>query len=57
MGVPLLVVGFAFVFIGIGIFVNPGFRRRLDRRHEITRFGRNRTVDGRVLSAAENQRE
>jgi len=57
MGVPLLVVGFAFVFISVGIFVNPRFRRRFDRRHESTRFGRNRTVDGRVLSAAENQRE
>lgn len=57
MGVPLLVVGFAFVFISVGIFVNPRFRRQFDRRHEITRFGRNRTVDGRVLSAAENQRE
>lgn len=57
MVVPLLMLGFAFVFISAGIFVNPRFRRKLDRRNEITQFGRNRTVDSRVLSAAENQRE
>ena len=54
---PFLLLGFAFLFITSGIFVNPRFRRRLDRRREVSRFGRARTVDSRVLSADENRRE
>ena len=57
MLVPLLLLGFAFVFVSLGVFVNPRFRRRLDRRRGISRFGRNKTVDSRVLSAAEHRRE
>jgi predicted RNA-binding Zn-ribbon protein involved in translation (DUF1610 family) len=57
MLVPLLLLGFAFVFLSSGVLVNPRFRRRLDRRCGISRFGRNKTVDRRVLSAAENRRE
>jgi hypothetical protein len=57
MFVPLLLLGFAFVFVSSGVFVNPRFRRRLNRRRGISRFGRHKTVDSRVLSAAEHQRE
>ena len=57
MLVPLLLLGFAFVFVSFGVFVNPRFRRRLNRRRGISRFGRNKTVDSRVLSAAEHRRE
>ena len=57
MLVPLLLLGFAFVSVSFGVFVNPRFRRRLNRRRGISRFGRNKTVDSRVLSAAEHRRE
>jgi hypothetical protein len=57
MVVPLLLLVFAFTFLTSGVLVNPRFRRRLDRRSGLTRFGRARTVDRRVLSAAENHRE
>lgn len=40
-----------------GVFVNPRFRRRLDRRHSLTRFGRVRSVDERVLHASEGWTE
>jgi hypothetical protein len=55
--VPLLLLGFAFLFIISGIFVNPRFRRRLDRRHNLSRFGQAKTVDSRVLSQSENHHE
>lgn len=45
MIVPLLVLVLAFLFITSGIFVNPRFRRRLDRRHSISLFGQAKTVD------------
>lgn len=57
MVVPLLVLAFGFVFVVAGVFVNPRFRRRLDRRHAPTRFGRVESVDSRVMRAAENRRE
>jgi predicted RNA-binding Zn-ribbon protein involved in translation (DUF1610 family) len=57
MIVPLLLLGLAFVFITSGIFVNPRFRRRLDRRHNLSRFGQAKTVDSRVLSPSENRYE
>lgn len=57
MVVPLLLLVFAFTFLASGVVVNPRFRRRLDRRSGLARFGRARTVDRRVLSAAENRRE
>ena len=40
-----------------GVFVNPRFRRRLDRRHSLTQFGRARSVDERVLHASEGRTE
>lgn len=59
--VPLLLVGFAILCIISGAFVNPRFRRRLDRRHELSRFGAVRTVEHRTRhrtrSATENGRE
>lgn len=57
MVVPLLLLGFAFVFVSLGVFVNPRFRHRLNRRCGVSRFGRHKTVDSRVLSATENRRE
>jgi transcription elongation factor Elf1 len=51
--VPVLVLLFSFVFITSGMLVNPRFRRRLDRRHEVSRFGRVQSVDSRVLSESE----
>lgn len=55
--VPLLLLGLAFLFITSGIVVNPRFRRRLDRRRSLSRFGRAKTVDRRVLSPSENRDE
>ena len=57
MVVPLLLLGFAFVFVSLGVFVNPRFRHRLNHRCGVSRFGRHKTVDSRVLSATENRRE
>lgn len=52
----LVMAGFAMCLFGLGVFVNPRFRRRLDRRHELTRFGRARSVDERVLRPEEERR-
>ncbi len=54
---PVLVVGFAILFIISGVLVNPRFRRRLDRRHRPSRFGRVKTVENRTRSATEGRRE
>lgn len=43
------------VFVLLGLFVNPRFRRRLDRRHPLTRFGRIQSVDERILHPAEGR--
>ncbi|WP_122090794.1 hypothetical protein [Halalkalicoccus subterraneus] len=53
MGVVLLML-FAFVLVASGVLVNPRLRRRLDRRHAITRFGRVRNTDRRVVRPDEN---
>ncbi len=55
--VPSLLVGVAILFIVSGVFVNPRFRRRLDRRHGRSRFGRMKTVDHRIRSGTEDGRE
>ncbi|RRJ33706.1 hypothetical protein [Halocatena pleomorpha] len=44
-------------FIAFGVFVNPQFRRRLNRRHSLTRFGEVQSVDRRVLSPNEGRSE
>lgn len=41
------------VFTAVGLSVAPGFRRRLERRHGITDFGRKRTVDHRAVGPDE----
>ncbi|ADJ13560.1 hypothetical protein [Halalkalicoccus jeotgali] len=56
MGVALLVV-FGLVFVVSGVLVNPRLRRRLDRRHSITRFGRVRSTDRRVVRPGETRGE
>ncbi|MWV39569.1 hypothetical protein [Natrialba sp. INN-245] len=43
----------AFVFVALGAFVNPRMRRRLNRRHAPTTFGRVHSVDQRVVRANE----
>lgn len=54
---PLVVVVFGLLFIVSGVVVNPRFRRRLDRRHGFSQFGRIRTVENRTHSATEDWRE
>ncbi|WP_201293925.1 hypothetical protein [Natronorubrum halalkaliphilum] len=44
----------AFVLVVLGVFVNPRFRRRLNRRHEPSQFGRLRSVDRRVVRPKED---
>ncbi|WP_224336308.1 hypothetical protein [Haloprofundus halobius] len=55
--VVALVLAFSAAFVTFGVFVNPRFRRRLNRRHAVDRFGTVRTVDNRVVHADENCRE
>lgn len=55
--VPVLLVGFAILFIVSGVFVNPRFRRRLERRHGRSQFGQIKTVDNRTRSGTEDERE
>lgn len=49
----LVMFGFAFVLVALGAFVNPRFRRRLDRRHSASTFGRVNSVDQRVVRPEE----
>ncbi|WP_440771823.1 hypothetical protein [Natronorubrum sp. DTA28] len=44
----------SFVLVAFGIFVNPRMRRRLDRRHAPSAFGRVRSVDRRVVRPDED---
>ena len=43
----------ALAFAGLGLGVAPPVRRRLDRRHGITAFGRQKTVDHRTVRPPE----
>jgi predicted nucleic acid-binding Zn ribbon protein/F0F1-type ATP synthase assembly protein I len=49
---PAALIGLA--FIGLGLGVAPPVRRRLDRRHGITKFGRLKSVDHRVVRPPES---
>jgi len=51
------VVGMSLVLVLLGVFVNPRFRHRLDRRHSFSRFGRVRSVDERALHTGEGRAE
>lgn len=51
------VVLISIVAVLFGVFVNPRFRRRLNRRHSFTEFGRVRSVDERALHATEGETE
>ncbi|WP_436344619.1 hypothetical protein [Natronorubrum sp. FCH18a] len=44
----------SFVLVALGIFVNPGMRSRLNRRHAPSTFGRVRSVDRRVVRPDED---
>ena len=50
--VPAALIGLAFAGLGLG--VAPPVRRRLDRRHGVTAFGRKKTVDHRVVRPPES---
>ena len=49
---PAALIGLA--FIGLGLGVAPPVRRRLDRRHGVTEFGRQKTVDHRIVRPPES---
>lgn len=57
MFAPMLLLGFAVVFISSGVLVNPSFRQRLNRRRDPSRFGRIQTVDNRTFDSSENREE
>ncbi|APW99582.1 hypothetical protein CHINAEXTREME_18205 [Halobiforma lacisalsi AJ5] len=48
---------FGLAFAALGLYAAPAFRRRLERRHGITAFGRVRTVDHRVVGPGETDDE
>ena len=49
---PAALIGLAFAGLGLG--VAPPVRRRLDRRHGVTAFGRQKTVDHRTVRPPES---
>lgn len=53
----LVFLVFSLVFLTFGVFINPQLRGRLNRRHAVTRFGRIRTVDDRILRPEEDRTE
>jgi hypothetical protein len=55
--VPALVLGLGVLFAISGMFVSPRFRRRIDRRHERSRFGQVETVESGTVSSAEDRHE
>jgi hypothetical protein len=55
--VPAIIVLLSLCMVAFGVFVNPGFRRRLDRRHSTRTFGRQRTVEHRTFRAEEDRTE
>lgn len=56
LGATVLFV-LAFLAVAFGVFVNPRLRRRLDRRHDPSQFGRVRSVDQRVVRPEERCHE
>jgi len=49
---PAALIGLAFAGLGLG--TAPPVRRRLDRRHGVTAFGRQKTVDHRIVRPPES---
>ncbi len=47
----------AFLFLTFGVAVNPSLRRKIARRHALSRFGRVSSVDDRVIHPDEDCRE
>jgi len=47
----------AFLFLTFGVAVNPTLRRKIARRHGLSRFGRVSSVDDRVIHSDEDCRE
>ncbi|SDR13087.1 hypothetical protein [Natronobacterium texcoconense] len=56
IGATILFV-LAFVTAAFGIFVNPRFRTRLERRHGLSTFGRVHSVDRRTIKPDEECHE
>lgn len=54
---PAIIVLLSLCIVAFGVFVNPRFRRRLDRRRSLRAFGRSRVVEHRVLRADEGRTE
>ena len=54
---PAIITLLSLCLVLFGLFVNPGFRRRLDRRHSVGTFGRQQTVDHRTLRPEEDRTE
>jgi len=52
---PLALVGLAFALLTLGMV--PAVQRRFDRRHGITKFGRRKTVDHRLIRPPESADE
>lgn len=55
VAVPLFLL--SALFVVFGVFVNPRFRRRLDRRRAIDQFGRVQTVESGVLRSEHGRTE
>ena len=53
--VPAVIVLLSLCLVAFGVFVNPRFRRRLDRRRSLGQFGRSRVVEHRVLRPGEDR--
>jgi len=53
LSATVILISVAFVLLGL--FVNPRFRRHLNRRRSLTRFGRIQSVDERTLHSVEEQ--
>lgn len=54
---PTVVLLFSILCLTAGFYVNPSFRRRINRRRSVTQFGRSRMVDERVLHPSEGRTE
>jgi hypothetical protein len=55
LALSTVVVLLSLTMILFGVFVNPRFRRRLDRGGPVTDFGRTRSVDSRPLRPGEGR--
>lgn len=52
--IATIMLAVAVLFVGLGAYVSPRFRRRLDRRRSPSTFGRVHSVDRRVIRPDED---